>query len=116
MFTYTPILPPAGIYYPPTSLKTQLCIRGNRLLYALCAQHNIPHRRTGKWIVATNDEQAAYLYDMEKRVDDLRVPVRFLSRKTVAETEPNVIAHTVLESPTTGIVDSHALMACLEVR
>ena len=51
----------AGIYYPQNSLKAQLCVRGNRLLYAYCAERGIGHSRCGKLLVATAPEQVAQL-------------------------------------------------------
>lgn len=102
----------AGIYYPPSSLKTSLCIRGNRLLYQFCAQADIPHRAVGKWIVAQTPKQYDYLLTLKQKADLLGVPVRFLSRREM-HAEPAVRASEALLSPTTGIVDSHALMACL---
>ncbi|KAJ3185753.1 hypothetical protein HDU85_001112 [Gaertneriomyces sp. JEL0708] len=104
----------AGIYYPPTSLKTKLCIKGNRLMYAFCKRHDIPHRRVGKWIVGTGEEQRRYLEDLKNRADALNVDVRWVNAERVRKEEPNVIADSVLESTTTGIVDSHGVMACLE--
>ncbi|EEH05939.1 NAD dehydrogenase [Histoplasma capsulatum G186AR] len=106
----------AGLYYPPSSLKTRLCIRGKHLLYDLCASpaHNIPHRRTGKWILAQDAEQLDRLQRMHEHAARLGVPTRFLARGEIARREPDVRARAgVLESPSTGIVDSHALMACL---
>ncbi|OJD15519.1 hypothetical protein AJ78_04215 [Emergomyces pasteurianus Ep9510] len=107
----------AGLYYPPASLKTQLCIRGKHLLYDLCASpnHDIPNRRTSKWILAQDAEQLERLQRMHEHAAALGVPTRFLGREEMSRREPDVTARAgVLESPSTGIVDSHALMACLQ--
>ncbi|KAL2023361.1 hypothetical protein VTK56DRAFT_2718 [Thermocarpiscus australiensis] len=105
----------AGIYYGAASLKTELCVRGREQLYALCAAHGIPHRRTGKWIVAQTDAQRAALQRIHDFcADEIRVPVRWVGAAEAARREPAVRAERgVLESPTTGIVNSHALMLCL---
>lgn len=56
-----------------------------------------------------------HLTDLAEFCKTIDVPMRFLSRREIAEQEPDVRAEAgVLESPTTGIVDSHALMAYLE--
>jgi 2-hydroxyglutarate dehydrogenase len=47
----------AGLYYGTDSLKTKLCIQGREMMYALCQKHDIPHKNTGKWIVAQTDQQ-----------------------------------------------------------
>ncbi|KXX72803.1 L-2-hydroxyglutarate dehydrogenase, mitochondrial [Madurella mycetomatis] len=105
----------AGIYYGATSLKTELCIRGREQLYSLCAAHGIPHRRTGKWIVAQTDSQLEALRKIHDFcVNEIHVPVRWVGPEEAARREPAVRAEKgILESPTTGIVDSHALMLCL---
>ncbi|OAG37874.1 hypothetical protein AYO21_07980 [Fonsecaea monophora] len=105
----------AGLYYGPNSLKTRLCIRGRQMLYELCEAQRIPYRRTKKWIIAQDGVQFAELealHDFSRSID---VPTHFLSRADIESREPDVRAEAgVLESPTTGIVDSHALMAYLE--
>ncbi len=105
----------AGIYYPQGSLKARLCVAGKEALYAYCASHGVPHRRCGKLIVATTPAQVATLESIRAKasangVDDLRL----LDRDGVARLEPEVQAAAALLSPSTGIVDSHALMLALQ--
>lgn len=105
----------AGLYYGPDSLKTALCIRGRHLLYDLCNRYNIPHRNTGKWIVAQTPEQWEELVKVHKFSQSISdVPTHFVSLEEGAKLEPFVRAKVgILNSPTTGIVDSHAYMQFL---
>src|SRR5512137_273629 len=52
----------AGIYYPEGSLKASLCVEGRKLLYEACEKRDIPHRRVGKLIVATHDDEEEALH------------------------------------------------------
>ncbi|MBZ9672734.1 NAD(P)/FAD-dependent oxidoreductase [Mesorhizobium sp. ES1-3] len=104
----------AGLYYAPGSLKARLCVEGRRLLYAYCAEHDIGHRRAGKLIVASEPGQADALRAIEanaKRcgVDDLEL----LTRGEAERLEPALTCASALLSPSTGIIDSHALMLSL---
>ncbi|KAF2861575.1 FAD dependent oxidoreductase, partial [Piedraia hortae CBS 480.64] len=103
----------AGIYYPPSSLKSKLCVRGKELLYSYCERRRIPYRRCGKWVVAQTEREVEALEEIAARAGAVGVPTRFLSKGEVAA-EPAVRAHAVLESRTTGIVDSHAFMLALQ--
>lgn len=116
----------AGLYYGRGTLKTRLCIRGRDALYAFCAERGVAHRRTGKWIVAQDSAELAALEriaehcaSMDRDADGeegpLRAPVRFLSKEEACRLEPDVRAEAgVLESPETGIIDSHGLMLALQ--
>ena len=105
----------AGIYYGRGTLKTGLCVRGKDLLYALCARRGVAHRRTGKWIVAQNAAQREALERIHAFCrDEVGVPTRWVSPGEVERDGEGVRADAgALESPTTGIVDSHGLMTCL---
>lgn len=108
----------AGIYYGPGTLKTRLCVRGRELLYAYCARWGVPHRNTGKLIVAQTPAQREALERLYRHCCDAaagpRVPVRWVGPEELRAREPAVRAEAgCLESPTTGIVDSHALMVAL---
>ena len=101
----------AGIYYPPGSLKAFHCVRGKGLLYTYCEERGVDHLRCGKLIVATTQEQLpklAVLKDTAARngVADLE----FLSQERASALEPQLRCVGALCSPSSGIVDSHALM------
>ncbi|KAL1895984.1 hypothetical protein Cpir12675_003024 [Ceratocystis pirilliformis] len=104
----------AGIYYGRTCLKAQLCVRGRQLAYDFCARYGVGHARVGKWIVAQTPEQYAALTGIASTADVLGVPTRWISADVARAAEPLVRAAAgVLESPETGIVDSHGLMVAL---
>lgn len=104
----------AGIYYPAGSLKARLCVAGKRMLYAYCAARAVDHARCGKLIVATDEGELAILGALQAAAaangvhDLLRLDAR-----QVAALEPALRAAGGLLSPSSGIVDSHALMLAL---
>jgi L-2-hydroxyglutarate oxidase LhgO len=105
----------AGIYYPAGSLKAQLCVKGKAMLYAYCAERGIAHQRCGKLIVANTPSQLAALPAILVKarangVDDLVL----LDRAQAQAMEPALECLGAVWSPSTGIVDSHALMLALQ--
>lgn len=104
-----------GMYYAEQLLKTRLCVRGNPLLYELCAREGVPHRKTGKILSAADEAESARLHDILAQGKRNGVPgLRLLSTKEMQELEPLVSGVLGLYSPESGIVDSHGLMAWLE--
>jgi L-2-hydroxyglutarate oxidase LhgO len=104
----------AGIYYPRGSLKAALCVRGRDALYRYCAEKHIPHERLGKVIVAVSDAQRAELELLKITADANGVQdLRWLDDDALHQLEPAVRGVAALLSPSTGIVDSHALMLAL---
>ncbi|MCV3210864.1 NAD(P)/FAD-dependent oxidoreductase [Mesorhizobium sp. YC-39] len=104
----------AGIYYPINSLKARFCVAGRNMLYRYCEEHAVPHARCGKLIVAANADQEPVLATIRANasacgVDDL-VP---LTAAEALALEPRLRCTAALLSPSTGIIDSHALMLAL---
>lgn len=101
----------AGISYAARSLKGRLCVAGKPALYAYCAARGIGHQRIGKLIVAT---QAAEVQELHHTLDLAAgngiVDLRLLTAEEAHTMEPAVRCVAALHSPSTGIVDSHALM------
>jgi L-2-hydroxyglutarate oxidase LhgO len=101
----------AGIYYPKGSLKARSCVAGKELLYEYCVAHGVPHRRSGKLIVATSAEQTTELESIQKKAHANGVTdVVWMTRAQALALEPEVSCVAALYSPSTGIIDSHALM------
>jgi glycerol-3-phosphate dehydrogenase len=101
----------SGVYYPPGSLKARLCVEGNPLLYEFAAAHAVPHRRTGKLIVATSAGETADLEPLlangqANGVEGLRI----VDRARVRQLEPHVEAVAAIEVPATGIVMAEELV------
>ncbi|RWR75925.1 L-2-hydroxyglutarate dehydrogenase, mitochondrial [Cinnamomum micranthum f. kanehirae] len=104
----------AGIYYPPGSLKANLCVRGRKILYKYCSDHGVPHKQIGKLIVATTLTEIPKLrnlldHGIENGVEGLRMMEGF----EAMQMEPELQCVKALLSPCTGIVDSHSLMVSL---
>lgn len=105
----------AGMYYPTGSLKARLCVKGNPMLYAFCDTHSVPYQRIGKIIITRNEAEEAAVKGIYEQGRKNGVPgLRYLSQAEVNAMEPNIAAAGALYSETTGIIDTHSLMARLE--
>jgi L-2-hydroxyglutarate oxidase LhgO len=101
----------AGIYYPPGSLKARACVAGRERLYDYCAEHGVPHQRCGKLIVAADTAQTDELEAIRRKAHANGVTdVVRVSPAEVGTMEPELSCVDALYSPSTGIIDSHALM------
>lgn len=103
-----------GMYYPQGSLKARFCVEGRRLLYDFCAKCAIPHKKTGKVIVALNSQEIPSLKNLltlglTNGVEGLRL----ITRGELKKIAPEVSGIAALYSPETGILDSHRLMLAL---
>lgn len=100
-----------GIYYPEESLKASLCVEGNRLLYEMASKNGIPHKKTGKFIVAVEKgeiDEIERLYDNGRRSG--ATSLQLISKTQVVDMEPNVRAVAALSAPDSGIISVHDVM------
>lgn len=101
----------AGIYYPPGSLKSRLCIRGKELLYGWCKEKNVPHKNIGKYIIAVNTEELEKLEAIRFNASEAgMMDLYAVSKEEINKEEPYVYCTGGLFSPTTGIISAHGLM------
>lgn len=104
----------AGLYYPPGSLKAELCVAGRERLYARCEREGIPHRRLGKLVVACADKERAALGTLLRNGEACGAgALEVLEAEELQRREPSVRGVAALWSPESGIVDGHAL--CLSL-
>ena len=100
-----------GMYYPAGTLKAKLCVEGREMLCDLCKNNNIPYKKTGKLIVATEKDEIPALENIFSLGKKNGVSgLTMLDEKEVKIKEPHISAITALYSPETGIIDSHRLM------
>ena len=105
----------AGIYYPQDSLKARLCLPGREALYQYCEQHHVAYKKTGKLMVATDDNQLAALRQLENQAKKNGVvDITWLSTVQAQALEPNIVCEAALLSPSSGIVNGAALMLSLQ--
>lgn len=104
----------AGLYYPTNTLRARHCVRGRRMLYAYCAERGVPHRKTGKFVVATKDSEIGKLEDIFKQsqINDCE-NVSLIDPADARKREPELFCVAAMNSPETGIIDSHRYMTAL---
>jgi len=105
----------SGIYHPINSLKSQLCIRGNDLLYKFLKKYEIPYLNCGKLIISSNKDEEKILEELfsngiNKNINGLE----YISSKDAKLIEPNVKCTKAIWVPSSGIMDSHKVMQHLE--
>lgn len=105
----------AGIYYPPNTLKAQLCLKGNLLLQEYCEEKNLPLIKTGKVIVARTEAELPTLMQLYERAKENGARVDIIDEQQLATVEPNAKTHKIaLYSHYTAIVDNKAILKSLQ--
>lgn len=104
----------AGLYYPPESLKAQLCVEGAERLYDFCSRMQVPHERCGKLVVAADAREVLQLESLQQiGTTNGAAGLEIVDAGFVREREPHVCAHAALWSPDSGRVEAEALVRAL---
>ncbi len=107
----------SGIYYNNNSLKADLCVEGNHLLYSFFDSEKIEYNNCGKYVIATNRDEIDLIEALYENGNRNNVPGLTIATKEQITSEiPEIKALMGLFVPTTGIMDSHSFMKRLEYR
>ena len=96
----------SGLYYRPGTLRARTCREGLAAMVRFCEEEGIPHRRSGKVVVATTPAELPALARLEERgrANGLAGLAR-IDGDAIREHEPAVRGVAGLWVPETGVVD-----------
>jgi len=101
----------SGIYYPQDSLKALHCTEGNKPTYEFCSKHNVPHRRTGKLVIAADSHEVTELSALKLRGEANGVEgLQIIDGAGIHAREPHLKGIAALDVPSTGIVSAEDLV------
>ncbi|MBI4443979.1 MAG: NAD(P)/FAD-dependent oxidoreductase [Acidobacteria bacterium] len=101
----------SSIFSEPGSLKAAHCREGKRLTYAFCRQHDIPHRQTGKLILAqTQGEEESLRQLYQRGLANGLEGLQWLAPPEIRAREPHLQARSAIWVSDSGIVDSDRLV------
>lgn len=101
----------AGLYYPPDSEKSKLCINGHEKLKKLSLDNQLPLKECGKLIIPTNNEQENNLFKLHENAISCNRGVKIIDYKEAKIIQPNVKkTNLYLWSPKTSIFSPRKIL------
>ena len=95
----------AGVYYEPGSLRARFCREGAAATYEFCRQYQIPCRRIGKLLVATDQVELRRMNALFERCRESGLSPELLSPNQLRELEPEIRGTGAFLVRESGIVD-----------
>jgi glycerol-3-phosphate dehydrogenase len=96
----------AGFNNKPGSLMAKLCVAGNKQFEALCKTLDVPYKRSGKLVVALNDDDLPII---DKIIDDGRkngsIGLERIGSEKLKEMEPGIAGIGAMFSANTAVFD-----------
>ncbi len=104
----------AGFNVPPRSLKARTNVAGLKLAYELAETLGVPHRRTGKLVLALADEDRPALEALKAQGDRNGVPrLEIVDEAAIRRLEPLARGRWALYSPDTGLISPYEFTIAL---
>lgn len=106
----------AGYDALPGTLKARLNARGNTLYDQVCKQLDVPFKRIGSFVIATNKEEMDTIKVLHRRGLKNCIPaMKILTKQEIRKMEPNLNENVIggLYAPTAGIVSPWELAEAL---
>jgi len=104
----------AGFNVPPRSLKARTNVAGLKLVYELAETLGVPHRKTGKLVVALADEDRRRLEELKAQGDRSGVAgLEIVDEAAMRRLEPLARGRWALYSPHTGIISPYEFTIAL---
>ena len=104
----------AGFNVASGSLKARTNVAGLGLIYALAAELGVPHRRTGKLVVALTDEDRVRLEELKAEGEKSGVPgLEIVDQAAIRRLEPLARGRWALYSSRTGIISPYEFTIAL---
>ncbi|MBQ7275640.1 MAG: FAD-dependent oxidoreductase [Bacilli bacterium] len=99
----------------PGTLKAEMNVKGNPLLYKACSELDVEALRIGSITLANNDEEIEVLKDLAKRSEENGVEYQLLDHDELLKIEPNITKQVKmgLLAPTAGIINPFELVVAL---
>ena len=96
----------AGFNNKPGTLMAELCVEGNENFEALCAELDVPYKKTGKLLVAFNETEMQTLEKLLRQGETNGCKgLRMVDQAEVQRLAPNVGGIGGMHSPNTAIFD-----------
>jgi (S)-2-hydroxyglutarate dehydrogenase len=99
----------AGVYYAPGSAKARFCREGREEMLRFCRERGIPHRLSGKLIVAADVPECARLENLAERARANGATFERCDERRIREIEPEAAGLAALHIPESGVVDFGAV-------
>jgi len=104
----------AGFYVPPGTLKAKLNVAGLKKIYQLAQELNVPHKKTGKLVVALEDSDKFQIEHLKAQGDQNGTPdLAIINRQQMQKFEHLAAGKWALHSPHTGIISPYQFTQAL---